>query len=328
MDFEKFLLLTEHIEKYHEQIYLVGGYVRDYLLNKVSSDCDLTTTASPSLLCQIFPDCNKEFIKYGFVRINFLNETLDIASLRKEEYIQRRKPAKITFIKDLKIDSNRRDFTINSLYMDKNKNIYDYHFGIDDLKNKIVRIIGSHNRYDEDPLRLIRGIRFTYQLGFSFLPEEKKYVQDHLYLLNDVSFSQVEKEYQKLLLYANKESLEEEYDFSEVILNMPKNLFGGIVILDALDKKTFVSLYEKGVHLICLKNLDKELLTDYQRYLALVNNFDEFNKAHQNRQMIILPYSESLLPMSSSLIDIEKKELYNRKIQKEIKDYFKAYEQD
>lgn len=328
MDFDKFLLLTEYIEKHHEQIYLVGGYVRDYLLNKVSSDCDLTTTASPALLCQIFPDCNKEFIKYGFVRINFLNETLDIASLRKEEYIQRRKPAKITFIKDLKIDSDRRDFTINSLYMDKNKNIYDYHSGIDDLKNRIVRIIGSYKRYDEDPLRLIRGIRFTYQLGFSFLPEEKKYVQDHLYLLNDVSFSQVEKEYQKLLLYANKESLEEEYDFSEVILNMPKNLFGGIVILDAFDKKTFVSLYEKGVHLICLKNLDKELLTDYQRYLALVNNFDEFTKAHQNRQMIILPYSEALLPMSSSLIDIERKGLYNKKIQKEIKDYFKAYEQD
>lgn len=328
MDFEKFLLLTEHVEKSHEQIYLVGGYVRDYLLNKESSDCDLTTTASPALLCQIFPDCNKEFIKYGFVRINFLNEALDIASLREEEYIHRRKPAKITFIKDLKLDSNRRDFTINSLYMDKNKNIYDYHFGIDDLKNRIVRIIGSYNRYDEDPLRLIRGIRFTYQLGFSFLPEEKKYVQDHLYLLNDVSFFQVEKEYQKLLHFIDKETLKKDYDFSDVVLSIPKNLLGQIVLLDTLDKKTFVSLYERGVHLICLKNIDKELIINYQRYLAFVNSFDEFINAHQKKQMIILPYSESLLPMSSSLIDIEKKELYNRKIQKEIKDYFKAYEQD
>ena len=119
-----------------------------------------------------------------------------------------------------------------------------------------------------------------------------------------------------------------DYDFSDVVLSIPKNLLGQIVLLDTLDKKAFVSLYERGVHLICLKNIDKELIINYQRYLAFVNNFDEFTKAHQNRQMIILPYSESLLPMSSSLIDIEKKELYNKKIQKEIKDYFKAYEQD
>ena len=87
----------------------------------------------------------------------------DITTLRKESaYLDYRHPSKITFVKDLKIDYLRRDFTINALYMDETLKIIDYTNGVNDLKNHLLRMIGDpYLRTKEDPLRILRAVRFA-----------------------------------------------------------------------------------------------------------------------------------------------------------------------
>jgi len=160
------LILEKLIGKNYEA-YVVGGCVRDLLLDKKPKDWDITTNAKPEEIKKIFP---KNFYenKFGTVTVltNSKDETLkeiEITTYRKDgKYSDKRHPDEIKYAKNIEEDLARRDFTINALALSENREIIDPFDGQKDLKNKIIKTVGkAEERFDEDALRMLRAVRFA-----------------------------------------------------------------------------------------------------------------------------------------------------------------------
>ncbi len=180
-------------------LYLVGGSVRDYLLDKEVDDFDFVTDASPRESLLFLPEANDIFAKYGVLKTKIFGKHCDIATLREEkEYADHRHPDNIVFIKDPQRDSSRRDFTINALYLDKGYHVLDYHHGMDDLYKKVIRFIGDpHQRIKEDPLRIARAERFASLLGFTIESDSARAIMELRPLLNEISVAKLDEERKK-----------------------------------------------------------------------------------------------------------------------------------
>ncbi len=181
-------------------IYAVGGTVRDFILKKDLTDFDFATDASPSETKSILERYDDTFSQYGVIIYRYENKKLEITSFRKENlYLDSRHPQKIEFVKDMQIDYKRRDFTINALYMDETGKIYDFCDGLNDLHNKIIRVIGDVDaRMNEDPLRILRALRFMMTLDFTLDKNLEKYIYGHTYLLNKLNVDKVKQEIRKM----------------------------------------------------------------------------------------------------------------------------------
>ena len=181
-------------------IYAVGGTVRDFILKKDLTDFDFATDASPNETKSILERYDDTFSQYGVIIYRYENKKLEITSFRKENlYIDSRHPQKIEFVKDMQIDYKRRDFTINALYMNDTGKIYDFCDGLNDLHNKIIRVIGDiDTRMKEDPLRILRALRFMMTLGFTLDKNLEKYIYEHTYLLNKLNVDKVKQEIRKM----------------------------------------------------------------------------------------------------------------------------------
>ncbi len=159
--------------------YVVGGAVRDLLLNKQPHDYDITTSATPDEVLAICASHNWDTIdklghNFGCVVIILDGITTEVTTFRGERYdsSDAHKPSETWFCTSLKEDLSRRDFTINAMAMDINGKLYDYFGGMQDLQNKTLRTVGNaHKRYEEDALRMLRACRFVAQLGFSYVQE-------------------------------------------------------------------------------------------------------------------------------------------------------------
>lgn len=181
-------------------IYAVGGTVRDFILKKDLTDFDFATDASPNETKSILERYDDTFSQYGVIIYRYVNKKLEITSFRKENlYLDSRHPQKIEFVKDMQIDYKRRDFTINALYMDDTGKIYDFCDGLNDLHNKIIRVIGDiDTRMKEDPLRILRALRFMMTLDFTLDKNLEKYIYEHTYLLNKLNVDKVKQEIRKM----------------------------------------------------------------------------------------------------------------------------------
>lgn len=151
------------------QIRLVGGCVRDFILDKTPDDIDIATPLLPKtvLSCLKSSKILTKVIapKHGVIMAIIGKNAYEITTLRQETYSAKNEE-QISFIRDYAQDSIRRDFTINALYMDKNNTIYDYHNGLADLKEGQIRFIGNaFERLRQDPLRLLRYLRFWGDYG-------------------------------------------------------------------------------------------------------------------------------------------------------------------
>ena len=181
-------------------IYAVGGTVRDFILKKDLTDFDFATDASPNETKSILERYDDTFSQYGVIIYRYENKKLEITSFRKENlYFDSRHPQKIEFVKDMQIDYKRRDFTINALYMNDTGKIYDFCDGLNDLHNKIIRVIGDiDTRMKEDPLRILRALRFMMTLDFTLDKNLEKYIYEHTYLLNKLNVDKVKQEIRKM----------------------------------------------------------------------------------------------------------------------------------
>ena len=175
---------------------MIGGTSRDFLLNREVLDYDFVTDATPEDMKKFLDNANYHFEKFGTVRIKKDGKHVDITTLRKESgYIDQRHPSKITFTKNLKEDYVRRDFTINAIYIDEKYEIIDFCGGISDLKNKIIRFIGDpETRIEEDPLRILRGERFAYKLGFDIEDKTFEAMNKYRDLLNNLNPEKIKEE--------------------------------------------------------------------------------------------------------------------------------------
>lgn len=159
--YESAIKILNILENNGYKAYIVGGYVRDKILGIESNDIDIITNAKPDELNKIF---NKKFSNnYGCIILPYNGYEFEITTFRKEFYKDNdRRPYKIEYINDLKEDLIRRDFTINSICIDKNEDYIDLLSGINDINNKVIRVISdSDKKIYDDPLRILRAIRFA-----------------------------------------------------------------------------------------------------------------------------------------------------------------------
>ena len=181
----RFLRLSSLYAEHGHRLFLIGGTSRDLLLGIDPADIDLVTDATPEEEKAFLPDLEMTFARFGSVHLKTEAGDIDITTLRRESgYKDSRHPSKIEFIRDLKEDSLRRDFTINALYIDCQGNVSDYHGGLEDLKNRLIRFIGDPaTRIQEDPLRILRAERFAKRLGFQIEENTEKAMEEHRDLL-------------------------------------------------------------------------------------------------------------------------------------------------
>lgn len=191
--------------------YFVGGCVRDFILNESFSDIDITTNALPEDVKNIFPKTLDTGIQHGTVTVLFKNNSYEITTFRTEDnYTNHRAPDKVEFVNNLKDDLDRRDFTINAMALDINGNIYDFHNGVNDLSNKIIRTVNDPNeRFFEDALRMIRAFRFSSKLEFNIDSHTFNAICKNSQLIKYVSIERIVTEFKKLFLgKGNKNSME------------------------------------------------------------------------------------------------------------------------
>jgi tRNA nucleotidyltransferase (CCA-adding enzyme) len=150
------------------EAYAVGGCVRDSLLNEEPKDWDITTSAFPDQVKQLFSRTVDTGIQHGTVSVLFGKESYEITTYRIDgNYEDSRHPKEVSFTASLTEDLKRRDFTINAMAYNEESGLVDLYNGMGDLNQKKIRCVGDpQERFQEDALRMMRAVRFSAQLGF------------------------------------------------------------------------------------------------------------------------------------------------------------------
>ena len=193
--------ILDRFEKAGYEIYIVGGVVRDALLEKELYDWDFATSATPKEILQLFPNGFYDN-KFGTVGIENPGERpFEITTFRTEHgYSDNRRPDVVEWGKTLEEDLKRRDFTINAMALDVNMNLIDLYGGQGDLKNKLIRCVGDPNeRFSEDALRMMRAVRIAAQLGFTIEQATLQAIQTNTGKIRQIAIERVKDELFKLL---------------------------------------------------------------------------------------------------------------------------------
>jgi tRNA nucleotidyltransferase/poly(A) polymerase len=198
--------LAAHVKVMHTlehhgfEAFLVGGCVRDRLLQRQSKDFDVTTNATPDEVRAIFPKTIPVGAKFGVVVVVMDGVQIEVATYRADgAYTDGRRPDEVTYSKSAKDDVTRRDFTMNGLLMNSLGEITDYVEGQADINRGIIRAIGDPNvRFTEDALRMLRAVRFAAQLGFEIEIRTLEAIRDNARLLKVISRERVAAELFKI----------------------------------------------------------------------------------------------------------------------------------
>ena len=198
--------ILNKLEKAGYESYKVGGCVRDELLNRANFDIDITTTAKPEEIKEVFKDYKTIDIGQRFGTIKVLDgpKEYEITTMRRESaYLDKRHPEKIAFTKDIKEDLKRRDFTINAMAK-RNGKVLDVFDGKKDLEEKTVRAVGDpKKRIKEDMLRSLRAVRFAACLDFEIADDLVDAIRRNAGFITDISKERIQVEINKILLADN-----------------------------------------------------------------------------------------------------------------------------
>lgn len=208
MMLENALKLIKELTEHNYKAYIVGGFVRDYLLGRDSQDIDVCTNATPMEIKEVFNDSFLPTEDYGSVIVNKYGIRFEITTFRKEfSYQDHRKPVEIQYIDDLYQDLLRRDLTINTICIDENGEIIDFLGGRDDLERRLIRTVGdADERFEQDALRILRAIRFATVLDFQLDGEVAEAIRKHRHLLKELSYHRKKEELDKIFVsgYASR----------------------------------------------------------------------------------------------------------------------------
>lgn len=201
------------------EAFLIGGSVRDYIMDLPIGDIDITTNATPTEVEEIFSGFRviETGIKHGTVTVIVDNEPIEITTYRSEStYSDNRHPDSVVFSKKLSDDVIRRDFTMNGIAFDFEQGFIDLVGGIEDINNKTIRAIGdAETRFCEDALRILRALRFSAVLGFSIEEKTALAIHKRKDLLKNISAERIREEFSKLVCGKNAYNVLQEY--SDVI---------------------------------------------------------------------------------------------------------------
>ena len=213
--------IIEKIRSHGFEAFAVGGCVRDTLLGRKPGDWDITTSAKPEEVKQIFGKTVDTGLQHGTVTIIKNRKGYEVTTYRIDgEYHDGRHPDSVEFTSNLKEDLKRRDFTINAMAYSHETGIVDEFGGMEDLKNGVIRCVGlAHDRFTEDALRILSAIRFAAQLGFSIEKETYRAIGEIAPNLKKVSKERIQTEFTKLLLsdYPEKAVMADETGISPYV---------------------------------------------------------------------------------------------------------------
>lgn len=200
---ERIRQVLETLEAAGYEAWLVGGCVRDRLMGAAPHDFDITTSARPEEVMAVFSGCRiiETGLKHGTVTLLWDGEPLEITTFRGDgAYSDHRHPDEVRFTRSLREDLARRDFTMNAIAMDARGDISDPFGGAGDIENRIIRCVGEPaRRFEEDALRILRGLRFAATLGFAVDGATREAMAEKRALLHYVSAERVNVELTKLL---------------------------------------------------------------------------------------------------------------------------------
>ncbi len=268
--FEIALKLLEKIEENGFHAYIVGGFVRDYILGIDSNDIDVCTNARPKDIREIFKDACLPTEDYGSITVILKNIRFEITTFRKEySYLDHRRPEQIEFIDDLQEDLKRRDFLMNTLCIGRNGEIIDLLNGREDIEKKMVQTVGnSYEKFSEDALRILRAVRFATILQFQLSDEVKDAIIKTKSLLKEISYQRKKEELDRIFTSVNvKEGvdllLELGLDYELELSNLDKvsnfdDLIGIWAQLEVPDDYPFT-------------NNEQELIGDIRKALTMNN---------------------------------------------------------
>lgn len=206
LEYQKAIPVLQKLEHAGYEAYFVGGSVRDILLHQEIHDVDIATSAFPQEIKTLFPRTIDVGIEHGTVLVLEEEEQYEITTFRTEStYQDFRRPDKVEFVRSLEEDLKRRDFTINAFALKEDGKIIDLFDGLVDLHNHVLRAVGNpHERFHEDALRMMRGLRFVSQLGFELETETMEAIKENHALLGKISIERINIEFVKMLLGKNR----------------------------------------------------------------------------------------------------------------------------
>ena len=249
------------------EAYIVGGCVRDCILGRTPSDWDITTSAKPEEVKELFRRTVDTGIQHGTVTVLIKSNAYEVTTFRIDgEYTDHRRPEGVTYTSELSEDLRRRDFTINAMAYSDKTGLVDLYGGVEDLENGIVRCVGvADERFDEDALRIMRAVRFAAQLGFEIDDATKSAAAGHAKELKIISAERVETELTKLLTSDHPERIIDMYELGITAVILPE-----FDLMMETEQNTPYHLYDVGRHTIeVLKNVGP---TKVMRYAALLHD--------------------------------------------------------
>ena len=196
------------------EAYAVGGCIRDSVLGRKPGDWDITTSAKPLQVKQLFKKTIDTGIQHGTVTVMISGEGFEVTTYRIDgEYEDGRHPKEVVFTSNLLEDLKRRDFTINAMAYNEKEGLVDAFCGIEDLEKKIIRCVGNpKERFEEDALRMMRAVRFAAQLGFTIEAATRDAITELADNLAKVSAERIQVELVKLLVSKHPEEFITAYE--------------------------------------------------------------------------------------------------------------------
>lgn len=266
--------IIEQLNKNGFEAFIVGGCVRDSLLGKNPNDWDITTSATPYEVKEIFKRTIDTGIQHGTVTV-MVDKSIskggehafEVTTYRVDgKYEDHRRPKEVTFTACLEEDLKRRDFTINAMAYNPSQGVVDIFGGQQDLEDGIIKAVGvAEHRFEEDALRILRAVRFAAQLGFSIEEETKKAMTMLADNLRFISAERIQVELTKLITSDHPDRLVEAYELGLTKVVLPE--------FDAMmetNQDNPHHLYNVGIHTI--KVMEHVPPTQILRYTALLHD--------------------------------------------------------
>lgn len=232
------------------EAYVVGGAVRSVLLGKTPNDYDITTSAHAEVIQKLFKKTVPTGLKHGTVTVVISGKNIEVTTYRTDgDYADNRHPSNVNFVSSLSEDLKRRDFTVNAIAYNETSGLIDLFGGIEDLKNGILRTVGTpRDRFCEDALRILRCYRFACQLNFKIEKETQNAAVMLSHLLKNISAERIFSELKKVFLSDNPQRINRLFETDFFV-----KLFGKKAIIDCSVLETDKN-FSKRFSVFCFKN--------------------------------------------------------------------------
>ena len=221
---EKARLIIETLEDAGYEAYVVGGCVRDSILGREPMDWDITTSAMPLQVKELFKRTIDTGLQHGTVTVMLGEDGFEVTTYRIDGlYEDGRHPNEVTFTRNLSDDLMRRDFTINAMAYNDRVGLVDLYDGMGDIERKLIKCVGNPiDRFSEDALRMLRAVRFSAQLGYEIDEETKKAIEILAKNLEKISAERIHTELIKLLVSDNPDKIMTAYETGMTAVFLPE----------------------------------------------------------------------------------------------------------